>query len=244
MLKASTKADVLRQVVNVVSTLVDEAKFKVDKEGISLRAVDPAHVAMVELTLTKKAFDHYEGSETELGIEMEKLDDILRLAHLGDSLTIEHNDKEPKLIVKIGHLTRKMALVDTTAMSDPKVPNIELPSSIVLKAEKLNYGLRASNQISDHIALVAEEGYFEMSSEGDSDSVEYRLPREELIALDSKQRVRSLFPLDYFQNMAKAISPESQVTINLGNNYPVRIEFDIAEGQGHVKYLLAPRVES
>lgn len=244
MLKAVTDADVLRQVVDVVSTLVDEAKFKVDKDGISLRAVDPAHVAMVELSLSKNAFDEYSGTETELGIDMERLEDILRLAHSGEKLAIEHTDGKNHLVVTIGRLTRRMALVDTAGMSDPRVPNIELPSSIVLKAEQLSFGLKASDKISDHIALVAEEGYFEMSSEGDSDSVEYRLPKDDLVAIDSKQKVRSLFPLDYFQNMARAISPSSQVTINLGNNYPVRMEFDIAEGKGHVKYLLAPRVES
>ncbi|MBX8638081.1 MAG: DNA polymerase sliding clamp, partial [Thermoplasmata archaeon] len=73
MFKASVKAEVLKQIVEVVSTLVDEAKFNIDADGISLKAVDPAHVAMVELTLTKEAFEGYEGEECELGIDLEKL---------------------------------------------------------------------------------------------------------------------------------------------------------------------------
>ncbi|MEM3852257.1 MAG: proliferating cell nuclear antigen (pcna) [Methanomassiliicoccales archaeon] len=244
MFKASTKADVLKQVVDVVSTLVDEAKFRVDKDGISLKAVDPAHVAMVELVLSKRAFDDFEGSDSELGVDMERLEDILKLARSGESVRLEHNEGKNLLVIKIGDLTRRMSLVDTSGMSDPKVPNIDLPTTMVLKAENLAYGIRASQTISDHIALVAEEDYFEMSSEGDADSVEYRLTKDKLTLLEAKGRVRSLFPLDYFQNMAKAISPNSDVRINLGNNYPVRIEFDIADGNGHVKYLLAPRVES
>ncbi|MDH2905792.1 MAG: hypothetical protein PXX82_05525, partial [Methanomassiliicoccales archaeon] len=36
----------------------------------------------------------------------------------------------------------------------------------------------------------------------------------------------------------------SEIKINLGNNYPVKLEFEIAGGSGRVKYLLAPRVES
>jgi proliferating cell nuclear antigen len=42
--------------VDVVSTLIDEAKFKIDSNGISLKAVDPAHVAMIDLHLDKGAF--------------------------------------------------------------------------------------------------------------------------------------------------------------------------------------------
>lgn len=244
MLKASAKADVLKQIVDVVSTLVDEAKFNVDADGISLKAVDPAHVAMIELTIGKDAFENYEGEETELGVDIEKLKEILKLAHAGDTIRLEHNEDKNQLIIKIGDVTRRMSLVDTAGMSDPKVPNIELPTIMKLKAEELNYGIKASESVSDHIALVADDTYFEMSSEGDSDSVDFRLPKEKLISLEAKGKVRSLFPLDYFSNMAKAISGGSEVKVNLGNNYPVKLEFDIAGGNGHVKYLLAPRVES
>jgi len=36
----------------------------------------------------------------------------------------------------------------------------------------------------------------------------------------------------------------SSVTMHLGNDYPVRVEFKIAGGKGEVRYLLAPRIES
>ena len=51
MFQAKARADTLKEVVNVVSTLVDEAKFIINGEGLALRAVDPAHIAMVDLSL-------------------------------------------------------------------------------------------------------------------------------------------------------------------------------------------------
>ena len=42
MFQARTKADTLKELVTIVSTLVDEAKFMITADGISLRAVDPA----------------------------------------------------------------------------------------------------------------------------------------------------------------------------------------------------------
>ena len=65
MFEGKVKADVLREVVDVVSTLVDEAKFNVGKDSIIVKAVDPAHVAMVDLTLDRGAFDAYKADDGE-----------------------------------------------------------------------------------------------------------------------------------------------------------------------------------
>ena len=32
--------------------------------------------------------------------------------------------------------------------------------------------------------------------------------------------------------------------MHLGNDMPIDMDFDIADGNGHVRYLLAPRIES
>ena len=80
MFKAKIKADKFREVVDVISALVDEAKFNIKSDGISLRAVDPAHVAMLDMVLQKKAFEEYKAKECELGIDIDKLKDVLKLA--------------------------------------------------------------------------------------------------------------------------------------------------------------------
>ncbi|EQB73411.1 MAG: DNA polymerase sliding clamp [Ferroplasma sp. Type II] len=43
----------LKDVVDMLSTVVTEAKFKISQQGISVNAVDPAHVAMVSLEIPK-----------------------------------------------------------------------------------------------------------------------------------------------------------------------------------------------
>jgi proliferating cell nuclear antigen len=134
--------------------------------------------------------------------------------------------------------------VDTAGMSDPKVPNLNLPAKIRVRTEELRQGIRASESVSDHIALIATPDGFEILSEGDADSVNLKLPKDMLDELVCKEKARSLFPLDYFANMIKAISTAPTVTMYMGNDYPVRLEFDIAGGKGQVKYLLAPRIES
>jgi proliferating cell nuclear antigen len=244
MFEAKLKADILKEMVDVVSTLVDEAKFNVGKDSIAVKAVDPAHVAMVDLSLDRSAFEGYKAEEAELGIDMDKMKEILRLAKAGDVISLNHDEDKNRLVVAVGNTTRRMSLVDTAGMSDPKVPSLNLPAKLTVRTDELRQAIRASESVSDHIALKASNEGFEVVSEGDTDTVSHMVSKDMLDELQAKDAVRSLFPLDYFSNMVKAISSAQTVTLYLGTDYPVKMEFKIAGGKGEVKYLLAPRIES
>ena len=80
MFNAKVKSDVLKGIIDVTNPLVNEVKFNITPKGISLRAVDPAHVAMVDLQVKNDAFEEFKASEMELGIDMDKLSSIMRLS--------------------------------------------------------------------------------------------------------------------------------------------------------------------
>ncbi len=244
MFNAKIRSEVLRELTDVISTLVDEAKFNISPDSLSVKAVDPAHVAMVDLAVEKAAFEEYKADEGELGIDLDKIKEVLRLARAGDVIDLVHDEDRNRLIVHVGNITRQMSLVDTAGMSDPKVPSLDLPAKIVVRTDEVRQGIKASESVSDHIALVAHSDGFEMVSEGDADTVRLDLPKDLLDEIQCKEKVRSLFPLDYFSNMVKAIGGASTVAIYLGNDYPVRMEFSLAGDSGRATYLLAPRIES
>ena len=244
MFKAKVRPEVLKEVVDVVSTLVEEAKLTASKKGISIKVVDPAHVAMIDLSLSKGGFEEFKADDVELGVDIDKVKEVLRLAKPGDMISIEHDEDRSRLVFKVGNITRRMSLVDTAGMSDPKVPNLNLPVKVTVKTDEIKQGIRASESVSDHIALVASPDGFEMISEGDTDSVNLKLGKELLEELDCKEEIRSLFPLDYFSNIIKTIGTAGVVTMHMGSDYPVKLEFSIATEKGEVTYLLAPRIES
>jgi proliferating cell nuclear antigen len=244
LFQAKVKSEILKGIVDVVSTLVDEAKFNIDSKGMTLKAVDPAHVAMIDMKIEKSAFEEFAADETELGIDLDKIKEVLRLSRSGDVISLEQDEDKNRLVINVGNVTRRMNLVDTTGMSDPKVPNLNLPAKVAVASEELQKGIKAAESISDHIALTAQPEGFEMVSEGDTDSVSLKLSKDQLVSLECKESVRSLFPLDYFSNMIRAIPVGTVVTMSVGNDYPVKLEFSIADGRGTVNYLLAPRIES
>jgi proliferating cell nuclear antigen len=84
---------------------------------------------------------------------------------------------------------------------------------------------------------------FYVDAEGDTDDVHLELGAEDLISL-TPGPAHSLFSLDYLKDMNKAIPKDTEVTIELGEEFPVKMHFEIAEGQGHVTFMLAPRIQS
>jgi proliferating cell nuclear antigen len=244
MFHAKVKANVLKDVIDVTSPLVNEVKFNISKDAISLRAVDPAHVAMVDLLLKKDAFEEYNAEEIELGVDMDKFGSIMRLASSNDVVSLDFDQKQNRLVIQIGNLIRRMALIDTAGMPDPKMPNLELPGKVVIKASELNQGVKASESISDHLALTMKKDSFELFAEGDTDTVNLTLGKDMVLELTSNGKLKSLFSIDYFSNMIKTVKADEPVTIFLGNDNPTKVEFDVANNHGHVTYLLAPRIES
>lgn len=243
MFSADLKSDTLKGLVNIISTLIDEVKFTITPEGMTLKAVDAAHVAMIEMEVEKCAFDKYEAEDCEIGLDLDKVKDVLKLVASGDVIGMEQDDTHGRLVFKVGNITRRMNLVDTTTMSDPKVPQLSLTAKISLPVDELQKGIRAADKISDHITLKAGPGYFDMFCEGDTDSVSLHLDGAS-VEVDSDSEVCSMFPLDYFSNIIKAIPAGTTVMVELDNDYPVKLVFSLADGNARVNYLLAPRIES
>jgi proliferating cell nuclear antigen len=243
MFKARMRMEVLRELVEVVSTLVPEAKLSVSKDGVSVKAVDPSHVAMLVLTLNKAAFEEFTGEPTEIGIDIEKFKEVLRLSKPGDIIDLQYDGGKSRLVVKVGKVTRHMATIDPAGITDPKVPNVSPPGIAVVKTEELRQGIRGTESISDHVTLMLDPEGLHMHSEGETDQVDMTLPKEGLTRLEVKEPVKSMYPLDFFSNMVKSISTAMEATLNIGNEYPLKIEFSIANGKGDARFLLAPRVE-
>ena len=243
MFVAELKSDTLKGLVNIISTLIDEVKFTITAEGMTLKAVDAAHVAMIEMNVTKDAFESFSAEDTELGLDLEKVKGVLKLAGSGETIRMEQDDATGKLIFKVGNITRRMSLIDTTGMNDPKVPQLNLSATITVPIEELQKGIRAVESISDHITLKAGPEFFELSCEGDTDSVSLKLDASSA-KIDTETDVCSMFPPDYLANIIKAIPAGTKVNIELDNDYPVKLVFALAEGAATVDYLLAPRIES
>jgi proliferating cell nuclear antigen len=243
MLEAKIKSEILKEVVEAASLLIDEGKFSIGQDEISLKAVDPAHIALIELGFSTTAFDVFNASPMELGVNLDKLKKVIRLASPQDIMTLKLDEEANRLNISFANLSHRMALLDSSTMREPKTPNVALSTKTTLNGSDLAQGIRAASTISDYIILTATPEALELSCKGDTDAINVQLSKDSLVEHQCQEKVRSLFSLEYLSNLMKIIKPTDAVCLSLGNDLPVKIDFDIAEGKGKVSYLLAPRIE-
>jgi proliferating cell nuclear antigen len=246
MFEAIVSAETLRGALDSVSVLVDECKINLNEDGLAIRAVDPANVGMVDLTLAVEAFESYETDGGVIGVNLARLEDFVGMADSDQLVQLELDEETRKLHVRIDGLEGTLALIDPESIrKEPDIPDLDLPATIVVEGRDIDRAVKAADMVSDHIALGVDPDreLFYVDAEGDTDDVHLELNREDLIDLVAGE-ARSLFSLDYLKDMNRAIPKDAEVEIELGEEFPVKLHFDIAEGKGNVTYMLAPRIQS
>ncbi len=246
MLKATINADIFREAIDAIAALVTECRLHVEPENIYTRAVDTANVAMVSLQLKKEAFESYQGTKEELGLDIAKFKNITGMMSKGDALRLNLPEGGHRMEMSFNKYRYAITLLDVnTIRKDPNPPTIDLPGKVVLSGDALNSAIRAAAVVSDKIALGIDPGnqMFYMMAEGDTDTIKLELHQSELTSLTPVE-VRSLFSLDYLKDMGRVMGRSEKVEVHLGINHPVKFSFDIADGNGHIDYLLAPRIEA
>jgi proliferating cell nuclear antigen len=246
MFEAIASASTLGDALDSVSVLVDECKIRLNEDGLAIRAVDPANVGMVDLDLEAGAFESYDADGGVIGVNLARLEDIASMANADDLVHLELDEETRKLHIQMDGLSYTLALIDPDSIrQEPDIPDLDLSAEIVVEGAQLSRGVTAADMVSDHIRLRVDpdDEAFLVEAQGDTDDVDLELSREDLIDLKAGG-ADSLFSLDYLKDMNKAIASDAEVTIELGEEFPVKLHYGFGEGLGNVTYMLAPRIQS
>ncbi len=231
----------------VLGSMVDEALIAFTPEGLRIKAVDNAHIAMVELNVDKGAFESFSSDDREIGIDLERYSEFLKIASAGDLVHLSLDEGSGKWVMVIGNVTRSMAPLSTKDWPSVKIPKLALEAKAILNSEELHRIVKATAGTAGGtfhgLGISIDPDFISMDANGDTDSVSMRLAKDLLVSLECQTHVCSKLPLDYIGNIAKAIPNGTLITMRLGDDLPLRLDFPIAEGKGQVSYYLAPLLE-
>jgi len=246
-MEMTVKCKILRSIVEAVNTLSTEMMVNVKPTGWNTIQVDQAHVAMAIIDLDQKACESYSADEMQLGIDLEKFYDVLRLAK-GDSLvSLTYSDEENCLFIQFDNLRRRMGLIDTNSFAVPKVPNLSHTVEATITSSEIALGLKASEQVSDHFAFLADKEKFVMTTDADVDMVELKwfMGKDEcLTRLGVTKDAKSMYSIDFIKNELKVAASDTPVTVKYAEDNPMVMEYSLEDGGLRLKYLTAPRIES
>ena len=245
MTKLSISIKNLREIIDLLNTVVSEAKLKLDSNGLNVKAVDSAHVAMIDIHMNRESFIDYDvDQEDELAVDVDKLKGIIKLATSNDNIVmIKENER---LKFKLGSISKSIPLLDNSSVLTPKVPAIHSESYVVLRKGELERGLKAAEDVSDAIKLIMKPEEFRARSASESEDSEMVLQKSDLIELNCSTEVKSSYPLDYLLRLVKSLGNAEELKLSFKDDYPLSIEFktskDSVEGVSGF-FLLAPRME-
>jgi len=230
-----------RNSIEAIAALIDEGTFHIDSSGMKLRAMDPSQIALVDFELPAKAFEKFKCEKPiTLGVDFAELSKITRRSRPEDKIDITI-DTRLRLVFR-GETRREFttSIIETTG-NPPKEPKIEFQAEVKLTPNVIKDALKDAELISNHVALRLEKG-FHVKSEGDTGSVDIEFPEDRLLSLNVKVPAKSMFSLEYLNNILKAAEIPSVVGLSLKTDAPLKVEYSI--GDGRVIYYLAPRIES
>jgi len=244
MLNITARQDLMRIIFDTLNVVVEEARLDFNEHDLDIRVVDPSHVAMIKMTIQSAAFETWDVDEKSLGLELAKMRDLLSLGNSGDLIELQHDESEGRIHINMGKIDRVVRPLDHSTVQPPNVPELELPASVTLSGEDLSRALRAARQVGDLVNISLSDSGLEINViGGDTDSVSVTYSKDEVHELKCDGPVRSQYSLTYLLPLSKLMSVIDRVTLRFGENFPLKVEYEFADGAGEVVYFLAPRIE-
>lgn len=233
--------------ISAISAFVDEANFEISTKGITLRAMDPSRIAMVDFELPKSAFSHFEcDEESQIGINLDEMEKIVRRAGSGNSLELGVDREKNQLQITLEGRTRRSFSIALIELGTDRPPSlaVEFDVSIKITADTLKEIIGDADVIGDFLSLDAHPDALTFSARGDTGNLQINIGKDEeaLLEYNVKQAAKSLYALEYLNDMMKAVAAADTVLLEFGKGTPIKLFFSFSGG-GHITYFLAPRVE-
>jgi proliferating cell nuclear antigen len=244
-----SEAKLLRDMVNAISILVDEATFKIEPEGLKLRAMDPSRVAMIDFEWPKAIFEEYECAKpSKMCVNISELLKLLRRAGKTETVELSLEEKTGRLqIIVTGKYNRSFTMQTLDAIEE-EVPTPKIDFNIKAKTttQGLSQAIEDAQLVSDHVRIEADTEKLLLVASGDLMGANITLQKgsELLLDLEVKEPSKATYSLSYLSEIIKAASATSDIaTLEFSTDMPIRIDFQQTK-DGKLTFFLAPRIET
>jgi len=232
--------------ISVISELVNEARFKITKDGIELVAMDPANVAMVIFKFFSSGFSEFEvDTEQELAINLANFKQILRRAKGNDIVTFEVVGNKLQIQFRSESVrTFSLPLLDFEEKSQ-RIPNLSFPTSIVIPVSVLNDAIEDVDVVAESVSFIAEPGKFTIHAEGDLSKAVIEIQQSDVSKINSETnaRIRAKYSIEYLKKLVSAGKLSDDVSVFFNQDYPLKLEYKVVD-KLLLAFILAPRVDN
>lgn len=236
------KGIVFKRVVESIKDFVPEANFICSREGISLQAMDTAHVALVSVFFSREAFESYVcNTDIPLGLNISSLTKTLKMAESDDSIHLKAQLDGDQLEVRIEQSRRtakfQLALMNLD-MDQLQIPEQECDCQLQMNSSEFKKICADLAAFGDTIILYGSPEGFSFDVKGVEGQASIQLT--DLDQLDCEVDVELEFAIRYLNLFSKATVLSPTVHLRLSGNTPLIVEYPFEHG--YIKFYLSPKI--
>ena len=237
----------LKDSVGIISELVSEVNFKIDKDKIEILAVDPANVVMIVFRLLGSAFIEYDVKKEEsIAVSLDNLKQILRRVKPTDTLTLELDEDKNRLRVLLkgdNHRTFHLNLIDIEDR-EQKIPDLEFPVKVEMNSQVLEEAIEDVGIVAESVGFNVSKDRFVIESESNfsNANVELKQDEETLIELMGDS-TKAKYSIEYLKKIVKGGKLADKAVVQFNKDYPLKIDFRVLN-KLDLSFILAPRVDN
>lgn len=263
----------VRDLMNVLGSVVDEFRLKIYRDGWKVKAVDAANVATISIDMrSSEEFMKYEYGLTDeplmVGVDVQKVKDFLVGASSGEDIMVGQELTDPVnfsfmpaldkqknvkknsyyLDIEQGIYSRSMLLYpENEIRKEPKIPDhLGLDCKLLLNSIELRRMINKASKVSDYIRFNVHHGenvVFTASTVDENDLPWTASPRVYEWGSLSSRTETSSMFSLDYLHDIVKFIPDEKTWLHLGNDKPCRLLFHIGT-VGEVEYCQAPRIAS
>jgi proliferating cell nuclear antigen len=246
-LAKTATANEWKAIAAAVKTLVEEATFEANSEALTFRAMDPSHVALVDLSLPNSSFSSFECDKPfKFSVRVEDLVKLVGRSDAKDSVEISSTE-EDAIAVKLSNGYKReftIHLIESTAGAAP-LPKLDFDTRASLTKTILEKVLGDISVVSDQVTIQASKDKLTFSGKSDVGKAEIGLAKNDadVLELNVGADSKATYSIDYVSGILKALGGVTDtVQMEFSTKKPLRLEMKLNDQGAKMWYFLAPRV--
>ena len=239
--------ELFKKVMETVASLMADVSLDFSENGLSIKAMDPANIAMIMFESKKGLFTAFKvDKDTKLSVSLDDLNGVLKLLKKDDKLTL--GDSKGKLDMDV-HGKAKMhftiPLIDENYTAQ-KVPQLKFTADATAMSSLLKEAIKAGLLVDDSIYITIDDNQrLILSARSEEKEFVQDMTineNKEIFNIKSEGLTRSKYSIEYLAKFLSGTDPEKPVRISLSNNYPMRLDYEL-NANATMSFILANRIE-
>lgn len=251
-----TKTSSFVSVFACLKTFSDSYTFSFSEDEMVLQGMDPSHVCMFQLVITRQWFAEYEvAANTQITVSSQSLAKVLQ-AHDGQSIVLSYEDGADTVGVSFDGThceagsSRKFAKSFTLALLsvvdhvDLTVPEFEYCAEMDMPSRTLAQLVDQLSGFADTVSIKCSEEVIELDAKGDDTSMSVGIQFDQLTtyAIDEDETVSVSFAVSFLKRLCGGQKAAESVSLKLHNSYPLFVVYDMGD-ESSLRFHLAPKIE-